>query len=51
MITNVKGGTALTVTNPGSSSLQKAANVPLDVETYGKWSAQQFRIQVVGTVN
>ena len=51
MITNAKGGMALNVTNPGSSTLQKAANVPLDVEPYQKWSAQQFRIQVVGTVN
>ena len=50
-ITNVKGGTALTVTNPGSSSLQKVANVPFDVEPYAKWSAQQFRIQAVATVN
>jgi hypothetical protein len=51
MITNVKGGMALTVTNPGSSTLQKQAGVKFDVEAYQKWSAQQFRIQAVATVN
>jgi len=49
MITNVKAGMALTLTNPGSSTLQKNAGVPFDVELYQKWSAQQFRIQAVAT--
>jgi len=51
IITNVKAGMALTLTNPGSSTLQKNAGVPFDVEVYGKWSAQQYRIQAMATVN
>ncbi len=51
-IKNVKAGNYLNLTNPGSGTLQKAANVPFDVEPYDRsWSSEQFRIQAVATVN
>lgn len=52
LIKNVAGGNYLALTNPGSTTLQRSAGVPFDVEPYNRSdSTQQYRIQAVATVN
>ena len=51
MITNVKGGMSPRYYQPGLEHAAKGRRRAPGVEAYGKWSSQEFRIQVVGTVN